>query len=240
MNFKKLTFCLAALLICGCLTTHGDGLVPEVRSPVLIVLHDVSKTYDYIPEPNEITLRQLAELTARHGGQVAFGLIGSPDTVGHLIRKEFVAQPVLPDFPTYLDKIEYDSLLAVARALNETSIEEFVSESMTLIRQSKLHQHTDINGRFRAVRTYIEEPGMAGFQPIVYLQCDGKQDVKIRNRPVDTLLQPELLPANVRVLTCGWEHPTHPAGWMRIETPNGLISSLEFIITKPYHYERDN
>lgn len=230
---KRLTliWLAVALLVCRCRNEEpSSNATPQVKSskPIaLAITHDVSKTFQHIPAPDERLLREWAKYVASTGGRIAFGLIGTPDSTGLLVRESFGRMSKSLENPTYLDQIAFDHSMDSVRQANALLIESFVMESLSLLQKHRHHQHTDVNGRFRAVATYFLEPGMDAYEPYYFTATDGLQDVVMPPFTIDTVLQPNLLPPSITVMTCGWKNPIYGPQWRRLESPQALVAVLQ-------------
>lgn len=215
---------------------NEQSLVETPRSPgkplAFVFEHDVSKTFKYGVVPDAGLLRSAAQQVANSGGIIAFGLIGTPDSTGALVRKEFVRPPLPKTAPTYLDKILYQQAMDSANRINRQLIESFATESLELLEKHKNHEHSDVNMGLVKANTFFHEPGMEIYEPLIFLNTDGLQDVRMHPFKVDTTLNTSLLSSDVHVITSGWKHPEQPTDWKKIESPQGLEKSLIFFTSQ--------
>jgi hypothetical protein len=234
MLMLKILLACALMCMSGCVlhdATELQNSSAATFSPALVVTHDISNTFDHVPPPSADQLQAWATAIAATGGKIAFGLVGDPDSTGHLVRGSFMPLPSLPKYPTFTDETEYTNAYDSITRENQLRVATFVQSCLTLLGRHKNHKHTHLNGRFSDVATYFQEPGMERFQPVYFCISDGFQDVRMSTL-TDTDLHPEIIPTHVKVMTCGWKNPVHPANWVRMESPEALTSVLYSLTPK--------
>ena len=237
---QKVILPLALLLLGFYYCEKPGGLhTPEAgqRPLSFVYLHDLSKTCRHIAAPDAHLLRNHAKCVAATGGAIALCLVGTPDSTGRMIRQRFLPLPGLPASPTYLDKIEFQQKSDSIREINRMLIEEFVQKCLYSLQKYPLQDYTDLNGAFAKIDSYFHEPGMEAFLPVLFIDSDGLEDTRIPQLPVDTVVRPQLLSADIKVMVCGWKFKDRPQNWIVVESPEALPTALNSFISKQYCYD---
>lgn len=184
-------------------------------------------------QPDRPLFLRLGGEVAVTGGTVAFGLIGSPDSTGQLIRQSFVAPPLLPPAPVYSDHIAFDDSLAKITLHNDLLLNVFADACVELLRtHTQGRAWTDVNKGLDRAKAFFSELKIAESDKILILNTDGLQDVVLPDGTRDHTLRLDLIPVGTQVITCGWASSTLIPGSSIIESPQGLSDQIRLLTFK--------
>jgi hypothetical protein len=228
--YKILMF---AFLFLHCTARDKTWHIPVPQPKSLVFLHDISWTFKSSMQPNRSLLTALGREIASGGGVLAFGVIGSPDSTGQLIRCSFAAAPVLPPDPVYSETIAYKNSLATVNHINDSLLLAFVDSCMVLLQADSMgHAWTDVNKGLERAQAFFSELKMGRYHKILVLNTDGKQDVLLPGGGRDHNLHLELIAPGESVITCGWAMPMRIPGALPVESPDGLIDQIRLLTLK--------
>ncbi len=231
MYHTLVVFALFSLL-CACQRETRQS-APRPQTVAGVFLHDISFTFKNGMPPDSILLLRWAAEIAATGGVIAFGLIGSPDSIGQLVRQQFLSSPVLPSDPTYTDRIAYQDSLKIVTRMNDSLAALFAGAATRLLhRQHRHHIWTDVNQGLKQANQFFSELDIADHRKILILNCDGQQDIILPSGQKEHTIHPEFISDGIAVITCGWTNTIHPDSWYRVESPLGLVSQIHSLICK--------
>ncbi|MBL7781069.1 MAG: hypothetical protein JNM22_07620 [Saprospiraceae bacterium] len=223
-----------ALFFSRCISNpEPSPQAPQPHPKSAVLLHDISITFKSAIQPDRSLFLNLGKEIAASGGNLAFGLIGSPDSTEQLIRQSFAMPPVLPPDLVHSERIRYQDSLAIINHYNDSLINVFADNCMEVLRMhSQKHAWTDVNKGLQRANEFFSELKMADTHKILILNTDGKQDVLLPNGTRDHTLKLDLIPAGTKSITCGWEAPTRISGAGIVESPGGLTEQIRLLTFK--------
>jgi hypothetical protein len=166
-----------------------------VRPVRIVVLADVSESvlYHHVEAIKPEHLRQLAQLVARAGGEIAFGTIPMPQD-RPLVRASFSPSPTPPGrssnvFRQMQAEGAYKRRLAEWEAVTGELVDRFVREAQVLLRPRR-ERGSPVFRALRMAEVLLTEPGAAGLR-VVLASTDGfdtTQDPPVQKLPGGTRL----------------------------------------------------
>jgi hypothetical protein len=161
----------------------------------LVVLADVSESvlYHHVEAIKPEHLRQLAQLAARVGGEIALGTIPMPQD-RPLVRASFSPPPTPPGrssnvFRQMQVEGAYKRRLAEWEAVTAELVDRFVREAQPLLRPRR-ERGSPVFRALRMSEVFLTEPGAAGLR-VVLASTDGfdtTQDPPVQKLPDGTHL----------------------------------------------------
>ncbi len=218
--FKTAISILAVLVVWGCQPPTPTG--PAELTPIILVIgHDISKTFKGFDKLDTANVRQLLYSVATHGtgAVLAFQTIGNP-TDRSLLRIELQAVPQIDPSLTLSEKAALNEQILAIQKLNAQAIDHFVLDCAKQIYQPH-QQDTDLNRFISKAVTMLSEPQFDGYEKLLFLHTDGIHDVR-----GDKKLECSI-PAGCSLYTCGWENEAACGASAAFDSPVGFVQFLQ-------------